>query len=61
MLATPPVRSHDPPDLGAQGLAVEAPAVRPGTAGVVLASDRLRWPFRTTPEIPVLIRSEIAG
>lgn len=33
MLATAPVRSHDPPDLGAQGLAVEAPAVRPATAG----------------------------
>ena len=33
MLATAPVRSHDPPELGAQGLAVEAPAVRPATAG----------------------------
>ena len=27
------VRPHDPPDIGAQGLAVEAPPVRPATAG----------------------------
>jgi 1-acyl-sn-glycerol-3-phosphate acyltransferase len=33
MLATAPVKAHDPPGLGAQGLAVEAPAARPATAG----------------------------
>ena len=33
MLATAPVRSHDPSDRGAQGLAIEAPAARPSTAG----------------------------
>ena len=31
MPATTPVKSHDPPALGAQGLAVEAPAVRPAS------------------------------
>src|SRR5688500_20253078 len=33
MPATVPIRSHYPSDRGAQGLAVEAPAVRPATAG----------------------------
>ena len=40
MQATAPVRSHDPSDVGAQGLAVEPPAVRLATAGN-RAVDRL--------------------
>ena len=40
MLATAPVKSHDPPDLSAQGLAVEAAAGHPATAGS-RAVDRL--------------------
>jgi 1-acyl-sn-glycerol-3-phosphate acyltransferase len=40
MLATAPVVPHDPSDRGAQGLAVEAPAVRPATAGS-RAADRV--------------------